>query len=132
MAENNDANVFVETFKKIFTMQYCIGDYKPAEGVSYTDAVVDTAKKSFVGRMSKDEYLHYIVPAIILSIIPIVNLAFILPNCSTTGRRLHDIGQSAWLCLLMIIPIVNLCLLIYLCITDGKAEANQYGEPPAA
>lgn len=132
MAQNTDANAFIETFKKIFISQYCIGDYKPAEGVSYGNALVDTAKKSFVGRMSKQEYLYYIVPGIILSLIPVVNLAFILPNCSTTARRLHDLNLTGWLCLIMILPIIRICLMVYLVITDGKPEANQFGEPPAA
>ena len=131
MAQNIDADAFINTFTKRFSYQYCLGDCKPAEGVPYTDAVVDTANKSFVGRMSKQEYLLYIIPAIILCYIPVVNIVLFLPNCSCTARRLHDVGMTGWLCLASIIPVVNIILVVYLCITDGQKEANQYGEAPA-
>lgn len=132
MAQNIDANSFVSTFTKYFSIQYCLGDNKPAEGVSYLDAVTEAANKSFVGRMSKQEYLLYIIPAFILSCIPFVHLAVILPNCSCTARRLHDIGQTGWICLATLFPIINIILIVYLCITDGQKEANQFGEAPAA
>ena len=131
MAQNIDANAFIETFKKHFLFQYCLDTNKPAEGTKYFDALVETGKKTFEGRMGKQEYLLYIVPAIILAHIPIVNLILILPNCSCTARRLHDLGLTGWISLLMIVPIISILLVIYLCITDGQKEKNEFGEVPA-
>ena len=145
MAQNIDASSFINAFVNQIMYQYCLGNNKPAAGTSYVDAVVDTAKKSFTGRMSKLDYLLFIVPMLvisyllslpsfilpILSILSIISLAFILPSFACTARRLHDLNMTGWLSLLMIIPIINILLAVYLCITDGQKEANQFGAPPA-
>jgi len=133
MAQNIDVNAFVNAFVNYFTYQYRLGNNKPAEGTSYVDALVDTAKKSFTGRMSKQDYLLYIVPGLLAQCIPFVGWIILpLPNCACSARRLHDLGMTGWISLVMCIPYVSILLAVYLCITDGQKEANQFGEAPAA
>ena len=133
MAQNIDVNAFINAFVNYFTYQYRLGDNKPAEGAKYFDDLIDTGKKSFAGRMSKQDYLLYIVPAIIAQCIPFVGWILLpLPNCACSARRLHDLGMTGWISLIMCIPYVNILLAVYLCIPDGQKEANQYGEVPAA
>ena len=132
MAQNIDVNAFIETFKKHFLFQYCLDTNKPAEGTKYCDALVETGKKTFEGRMSKQEYMLYIIPGILLACIPVVGWIILpLPNCSCTARRLHDIGLTGWISLVMILPYVSILLAIYLCITEGQKEKNDFGEAPA-
>ncbi|WNY27266.1 DUF805 domain-containing protein [Methanolapillus ohkumae] len=53
-----------------------------------------------------------------------------------TIRRLHDMNQSGWLCLiklLYIIPFLNIVAILFdiiLFIFDGTVGPNQYGEDP--
>ena len=145
MAQNIDASSFINAFVNQIMYQYCLGNNKPAEGTSYVDALVDTAKKSFTGRMSKLNYLLFMGPflgiALIFYILPfilsflgflcILTLPLLLPVCACTARRLHDLGMTGWISLVMIIPYLNILLAVYLCITNGQKEANQFGPAPA-
>lgn len=47
-----------------------------------------------------------------------------------TVKRLHDLNQSGWLCLLQVIPIVNLAFGFYLIFYSGTKGPNQYGADP--
>lgn len=42
-------------------------------------------------------------------------------------NRLHDIGQTGWLCLFFIIPVVNFIFGLYVLFTPGDDCENQYG-----
>lgn len=44
-------------------------------------------------------------------------------------KRLHDLNQSGWLCLLNCIPILNLFFGLYLIFARGTAGGNRYGDP---
>lgn len=66
--------------------------------------------------------------SIILIIFTIVSLWLLLPTITVSGRRLHDIGLSAWWLLLHLIPCGGIVLLICFCINTDKKE-NQWGLP---
>lgn len=44
-------------------------------------------------------------------------------------KRLHDLNQNGWLCLLNCIPILNLFFGLYLIFCPGTAGGNSYGDP---
>lgn len=58
---------------------------------------------------------------------------FLLPLATLvlSVRRLHDLGRPGWFVLLFAVPIVNLPFLAWLALWPGRAEANDYGPPPA-
>ena len=88
----------------------------------------------YEGRMSKLDYIAFIIPALIveyiLSATIIGYLVFLIPTACAAARRLHDIGMSGWIALLMIIPILNILLTVFLCIQEGQKTRNAYGEVP--
>lgn len=45
-------------------------------------------------------------------------------------RRLNDLGQSGWFCIINFIPFINLFFILYLSFAKGDIGANQYGAPP--
>jgi len=49
--------------------------------------------------------------------------ATIIPSLAAIIRRMHDVGESGWFCL---IPIYN----IILCFTDSQSGPNKYGPNP--
>ena len=49
---------------------------------------------------------------------------------SLLGRRLHDIGISAWFSLISLVPFVNLGLGLFLLFKKGNAGPNKYGPDP--
>ncbi|MBK6662725.1 MAG: DUF805 domain-containing protein [Thermoflexaceae bacterium] len=51
-------------------------------------------------------------------------------NAATAGKRLHDIGMSAWLVLLVFIPMGSLALAVLCFLVPGKPEPNNHGMPP--
>lgn len=62
----------------------------------------------------------------------IISLVLAIAAFSQHIKRLHDLGKSAWWCLLMLIPIVNLGLIIYLVFFKGDEFTNEYGINPLA
>lgn len=62
----------------------------------------------------------------------LLSLALLLPVVGVSGRRLHDIGKSAWLLLIGLIPLIGWLVLLYWYIQPGAEGANEYGEAPAA
>ena len=46
-----------------------------------------------------------------------------------TIRRLHDLGQTGWLCLLMLVPLVNLFFMLYIMFAKGTPTNNEFGAP---
>ena len=56
----------------------------------------------------------------------LTNFIFLIPNVTTTVRRLHDIGKSGWWYLLIGIPFINLYV-VYLLLLSGNKGENIYG-----
>ena len=112
--EKTDINGYIDAFKYVLQNQYVCFD----------------------GRMSKDDYWKFMIPAIILYCVlgftVIVPLGLLLPMVGATTRRLHDLGKSGWMQLISLICCVGPFITLYFCIPDGQAEANQYGEAPSA
>lgn len=46
------------------------------------------------------------------------------------GKRLHDIGWSAWLWLLLLVPVVGSVFALLMLVLPGTPGANRYGPPP--
>lgn len=55
----------------------------------------------------------------------VVSLGTIVPLLAASARRLHDLGQSAWLLLLLLVPCANIGLIIYLAM-PGQPGPNAY------
>lgn len=57
------------------------------------------------------------------------SLATLIPALAISVRRLHDIGQSGWFCLLALIPVLGwIALLILFCMPSNPGD-NKYGPP---
>lgn len=46
-----------------------------------------------------------------------------------TIRRLHDLNQTGWLCLLMFVPLVSIGLMLYIMFAKGTPANNDFGAP---
>ena len=46
-----------------------------------------------------------------------------------TIRRLHDLNQTGWLCLLMFVPIVGIGFMLYVMFAKGATANNEFGAP---
>lgn len=61
----------------------------------------------------------------------LLTLAFFIPGLAVSVRRLHDTGRSAWNLLWALLPFIGaIVLIVFAC--QPSADANQYGEGPAA
>ncbi|MES2742249.1 MAG: DUF805 domain-containing protein [Pseudomonadota bacterium] len=49
-----------------------------------------------------------------------------------TKRRLHDLNESAWWCLLFFIPVVHFLFNLWLVLSAGSKDGNCYGPRPSA
>jgi uncharacterized membrane protein YhaH (DUF805 family) len=93
------------------------------------------------GRASRSEYWWFVLFSLLLQVAAhvvageaaagIVALVLLLPGVGVGGRRLHDMGRSAWWLLVGLIPIVGVFILIYW-LVQPSAGSNQYGEAAAA
>jgi len=52
-------------------------------------------------------------------------------NAATAGRRLHDIGMSAWMVLMVLIPMGGVAMAVLCFFVPGQKGANGYGEQPS-
>jgi uncharacterized membrane protein YhaH (DUF805 family) len=122
----------------------------------------------FQGRVGRAEFWYYVLAVVVLQIAAaivdallgtrllrgLLSLALLLPNLGMGARRLHDVGQTAWLLLLPALPaFVAVILLftivlwmlalvawiaalacsiylIYLYAQPGTSGPNQYGPEP--
>jgi hypothetical protein len=57
-------------------------------------------------------------------------LIICLPTLACGVRRLHDTGQSGWLCLVGLIPLVGSLVLLVLTALPGEKGPNRYGQDP--
>ena len=105
-------------------------DYKQV--AEYVKETITTKYFYFDGRISLEGYWTYMLPVLVLSIIPVIGwiwgIATLLPSLGMSARRLHDTGKTGWLLLIGVIPVVGGLAIIYLCCQPGQPEANQYGE----
>lgn len=62
----------------------------------------------------------------------IFSLIMLLPSICVAGRRLHDIGRSAWWILLWLVPVVGWLVLIWWYVQPGEVGPNEYGPDPLA
>ncbi len=51
-------------------------------------------------------------------------------SCIIAVRRLHDLDQSGWLCLVLLIPLINIFMAIYLLFFSGTKGSNKFGPKP--
>ena len=93
------------------------------------------------GRASRSEYWWFFLFNVIVQVAGhiiggqmlagLVTLALLLPGVGVGGRRLHDVGRSAWWLLIGLIPLIGALVLIYWFV-QPSAGSNQYGEAAAA
>jgi uncharacterized membrane protein YhaH (DUF805 family) len=57
-------------------------------------------------------------------------LAFALPGCAVTVRRLHDVGKSGLWIFISLIPLIGGIWLLVLTVTDSQPGDNEYGPNP--
>ena len=57
----------------------------------------------------------------------VFSIAVFIPSIAVSVRRLHDINQSGWLCLIAIIPIIGVIVLIVLFCIRGTEDENRFG-----
>ncbi len=113
MAQNIDPKQVLDHFLKVLTKQFACFD----------------------GRMSKMDYMLFMIPALVLKYLLVficIGLVLLIPIFGATARRFHDLGITGWASALMLVPVVDILVLVYLCMQDGQAEANQFGEVPAS
>ena len=92
------------------------------------------------GRASRSEYWWFFLFSVIVQVAGhiiggealagLAALAMLLPGVGVGGRRLHDIGRSAWWLLIGLIPLIGALVLIYWFV-QPSAGSNQYGEAAA-
>jgi uncharacterized membrane protein YhaH (DUF805 family) len=57
----------------------------------------------------------------------VVLTLFTWGKCALMARRLHDLGQNGWICLVVFIPVINVIAVISLLIARGDEFDNPYG-----
>ena len=104
---------------------------EPKEIIDHIKTVITTGYFCFDGRTGAKDFWRYILPVIVLCIIPVIGqlfaLATLLPTLGITSRRLHDVGKSGWFLLLALLPVIGGLIVLFFCIPDGSKENNQYG-----
>lgn len=99
---------------------------------------------TFTGRASRAEFWWFVLFCVVLGLglrfiglivgtqflSNLAALALLLPGIAVTARRLHDMAQPAWWCLLMLVPAVGSIILLIWCAFDGTPGANRYGPHP--
>lgn len=63
------------------------------------------------------------------SVLVIYMIAMMIPNWTSTVRRLHDTGRSGLWCLLGLVPLASFALLVFLCQRSQESD-NIFGPPP--
>ena len=57
-------------------------------------------------------------------------LVLLVPGIALTARRLHDMVQPAWWCLLYLVPLIGPLILLVWCAFAGTPGFNRYGAHP--
>ncbi|AVO40621.1 DUF805 domain-containing protein [Simplicispira suum] len=99
-----------------------------------------TQYATFTGRAPRSEFWWFFLFQILVVIVSsllgemvysVVVLLLLLPALAVGTRRLHDVGRSGWWQLLMLTGIGYLVLLFWW-VQPSAAQANSFGEAPAA
>lgn len=99
---------------------------------------------NFNGRARRSEYWYYtlfywivLAGLSLLSLlpfmgilVPLFQLATLVPNLAVCWRRLHDVGRSGLWWLISLIPFVGVILLVIWLTGDSQPGSNQYGPNP--
>lgn len=108
--------------------------------MTFTEAVktcLTTKFATVAGRATRSEFWWFalfqfgvlLVATMISDLLSgLAALALLLPGAGVGGRRLHDIGKSAWLLLLGIIPFIGFLLLLYWFVQPSDGP-NDFGNP---
>ncbi|MDR0704606.1 MAG: DUF805 domain-containing protein [Planctomycetaceae bacterium] len=74
------------------------------------------------------------VLVLFLGILVIIYFVFLLllflPSLAVMIRRLHDTGNSGWMCLVSLIPVVGGIILFIILVQDSQPGSNRYGINP--
>ncbi|MDR0608931.1 MAG: DUF805 domain-containing protein, partial [Planctomycetaceae bacterium] len=77
-----------------------------------------------------EEPMFALLLGILLIVYFIFSLLLFLPSLAVMIRRLHDTGNSGWMCLVSLIPLVGVIILFIILIQDSQPGSNQYGPNP--
>ena len=101
------------------------------EAIEIFKDVLKNRYAQFTGRARRKEYWNWFVIAFIANMIPLVNLALIIPNFAIAIRRCHDMGKSGWFVLISLIPFIGGLYLLYLFYSqDSQPGENRWGPNP--
>lgn len=104
--------------------------------MTFTEAIKSVWDKYWVldGRARRSEYWFFVLLAVVLSWIPIVNLiawiVLLIPSITVAVRRLHDTGRTGWWLLLIFLPVIGHIILIIFYLIDSDPGDNEYGPNP--
>lgn len=99
----------------------------------------------FEGRAQREEFWMFVLVSFLVNLglelaggivpllhllLPLYNLAVLLPSLALGARRLHDTGRSGWWQLVALVPFVGVIALIVLFVQDGETGGNAYGDDP--
>ena len=108
--------------------------------MTFTEAIKTCLTRKYAtveGRASRSEFwwfalfqfLVLMVASMISDLLAgIAVLALLLPSVGVGGRRLHDIGKSAWLLLIGFIPLIGHLILLYFFVQPSDGP-NEYAAP---
>jgi uncharacterized membrane protein YhaH (DUF805 family) len=107
--------------------------------MNFSQAVAASLRKyvDFSGRAGRPEFWWFFLFQVIVMIVTgmlgetvngIAALALLLPGLAVGGRRLHDIGKSAWFLLVGLVPILGFFILLYWFVQPSDGP-NSYGSP---
>jgi uncharacterized membrane protein YhaH (DUF805 family) len=92
------------------------------------------------GRAGRPEYWWFFLFSVLVQIAGsmvsdvvagLLCLALLLPSVAVGGRRLHDIGRTAWWMLIGLIPLIGALVLLYWFVQPSADGSNEYGEAQA-
>jgi uncharacterized membrane protein YhaH (DUF805 family) len=108
--------------------------------MTFTEAIRTCLTRKYAtveGRANRSEFWWFALFQFLVMVVAsrisdvlsgITALALLLPGVGVGGRRLHDIGKSAWLLLIGFIPLVGHLILLYWFVQPSNG-ANEFGVP---
>lgn len=101
---------------------------QPLYGATFGEAIGRFWSKyaSFDGRASQSEYWWAFLFFVLLSWVPLLNLAMIIPAIAVGVRRLHDTDRSGVYYLFVLIPFVGSIILIVFLAGASVASGARY------
>jgi uncharacterized membrane protein YhaH (DUF805 family) len=77
-----------------------------------------------------EEPIFMLLFGILIIVYFIFLLLLFLPSLAVMIRRLHDTGNSGWMCLISLIPVVGGIILFIILVQDSQPGSNRYGLNP--